>query len=777
MIKKQSIDIPLFIGAILILFLGAVFSYYAISSRVNTLSKEKYIETTKEIKSFLEIFISEKKEAISLISFSLARDSTIKAALQQEDTDSLNLHNFTKTLKEQTLLKNIGIQLIASDGKSLYRSWSSKKGDDLSKVRLDVAEGIKKPRVLNSISVGKFDLTFKSMIPMYNEKKFIGFIETIAKFSSITLKMQDKGLDTILLVDKSYKEQLKFPFTKKFLGDYYIANTNSKPDLEAFVKDKSVEYFIGKEEYYLAKSINKLIMVFHLKDFNNEDMSYFLLFKDLDDIDFSAIERVRDRLILAAILALLLLTSSFYYLYVKRYKQFVDKINEELEGEVASKTIELEEKNKNLKHIAHHDSLTELPNRLLFLDRLEQNIRYAKRHQKNVSILFLDLDRFKEVNDTFGHEAGDKLLKSITQRLRSCVRDYDTIARLGGDEFTIIIEGAKNKQLLSIIHKIIHNMKDPIHIDGNTMHTTFSIGISSYPEDGNTTEILLRNADTAMYKAKDKGRNTYEFYNTSMTEQVLKRVTLETDLREAIENNVFKAYYQPKFNASTNQIIGMEALIRWEHKTLGMIPPDEFIPLAEEIGLISKIDEWMMRHTLQTVNTWYKEGIFTGQLSLNVSMKQLEDKNFVREVKQIISETSFNPKFLELEITENQIMKEPEATINILNNIKSLGVTISIDDFGTGYSSLSYLKRLPIDRLKIDKSFIQDIPADEDDTAIVQTIIVLAQSLKLDIIAEGVETIEQKDFLVASGCEHIQGYFYSQPLPEDQYKKFLIKHL
>ena len=775
MIQKRT-DISLLILAGLILLAGTLFSYYAISSRVNTLKEEKYAETSKEVKNFLEIFINEKKEAISLISFTLARDLNIKNALLHNNANTLELHNFTKKLKEETLLQYIWIQVITSDGKSLYRSWTSKKNDDLSKVRLDVADGIKEPRVLNSISVGKFDLAFKSMVPIYEDDKFIGFVETIAKFNSITLKMQNKDIDTIVLVDKNYKNQLKFPFTKKFIDDYYIANLDSNPSLESFVKSKTVEHFLEAHEYHHAQSINKLIMVYYLNDFNTEPMSYFLLFKDLDKIDFSNIQRIRDRLILLATLALLLLASSFYYLYVKRYKRFVAKINQELEGEVTSKTLELEEKNKNLKHIAHHDSLTELPNRLLFLDRLEQNIKYANRHKTHVSILFLDLDRFKEINDTFGHEAGDKLLKGITKRLRSCVRDYDTIARLGGDEFTIIIEGARNKQLLYIIQKIIREMQKPLEINGNAMHTTFSIGVSSYPDDGDTTEILLRNADTAMYKAKDKGRNTYEFYNESMTEQVLKRVTLETDLREAIENNNFTAYYQPKINALSNQVIGMEALIRWEHKTQGIIPPDEFIPLAEEIGLIGKIDEWMMFETLKTTQKWYQEGIFKGKLSLNVSMKQLEDKNFVNTVKKIISETNFNPEFLELEITESQIMKEPESTVNILNKIKSLGVTISIDDFGTGYSSLSYLKRLPIDRLKIDKSFIQDIPESEDDTAIVQAIIVLAQSLKLEIIAEGVETVEQKDFLVQSGCEYIQGYFYSKPLPEDAYRNFLIQH-
>lgn len=774
-VLKKRIDAPLLIIAIFILLGAIVLSYFGITSRINTLNHEKYIETSIKVKNTLEVFIQEKKEAVSLISFSLVRDSDIRNALMHRETKDLQLHQFTTELKEHTPLQYVGIQVISPEGISLYRSWTPKKGDSLLQARIDIAEGIKDPKIMNSISVGKFDLTFKTIIPIYEQGAFIGFIETIAKFNSIALKMQQKGIDMSILVDKRYKEQLKFPFTKKFVDDYYIANTNSKPVNEAYIKEKNVEHFIDTHDYRLAKDINKLITTFCLNDLEEQPMAYFLLFIDLDDIDFTGINRVRNRLILAAVLAILLLTSSFYYLYVKRYKLFVDTLNTKLEHEVAAKTLELEEKNKHLIHIAHHDSLTGLPNRLLFLDRLDNAIKYAKRHNNNVAVLFLDLDRFKEVNDTYGHEVGDKLLKNITQRLKACVRDYDTIARLGGDEFTIIIQGAENEQLISIVEKIFKNMKASHFINGNTIHSSFSIGISSFPEDGDNTDILLRNADTAMYKAKDKGRNTYKFYNEGMTAQVLKRVKLETELREAIEHNDFHAYYQPKLDAVTGKVIGMEALIRWIHHSHGMIPPDEFIPLAEEIGLIGRIDEWMMKHTLETAHKWHEEGIFNGRLSLNVSMKHIENKSFVDRIKEILTENNFKPELLELEITESQIMKKPQSTIKILNKIKSLGIAISIDDFGTGYSSLSYLKRLPIDRLKIDKSFIQDIPNDEDDTAIVKTIIVLAKSLKLDIIAEGVESLEQKDFLVASGCHHIQGYYYAKPLSEKGFRDFLIK--
>lgn len=772
----KHIRIRLLISAVIISLGWVVVSYYIVSSRVSTLTNEKYIEASKEMKDFLEIFVSEKQEALSLISFALAHDSQVKKALLEHNPDLLKLEDFSLQLKKHTLLQNVWLQVIEPDGKSFYRSWSSKRGDDLSAVRLDIANIIKEPRVTNSISVGKFDLTFKSTVPIYHDNTFIGLVETVAKFNSITLKMKKKGFDVVTLVDKSYKSQLQFPFTKTFIHDYYVADLNANKELMSFIEERGVDYFIDGKDYYLAADIHRLIAVFHLNDINNHPMSYFLLFHDLSDIDLSSIERIRDRLILASVLGLMLLISGLYYLYVKSYKRFIDNLNKQLKEDIASKTIELEEQNKKLNHIAYHDVLTQLPNRLLFLDRLEQSLKLAKRHSTHVSLLFLDLDRFKEINDTYGHEAGDRLLQETTKRLQQCVREYDTIARLGGDEFTIIIEGSENKKIVDIIQDIIDKIKDPVFVNGNTLHTTFSIGISSYPEDGDTSDILLRNADTAMYKAKERGRNTYEFYNATMTQQAFKRVALETDLRQAIEDGDFQAYYQPKANSLTGKVTGMEALVRWNHKTLGMIPPDEFIPLAEEIGLIAKIDNWMMEETMKTALAWQKEGLYIGKLSLNVSMKQLEDKNFVSHIKEIILRTAFNPEFLELEITESQIMKNPKSTIDILNSIRSLGITISIDDFGTGYSSLSYLKRLPINKLKIDKSFIQDIPQNEDDKVIVKAIIVLAQSLKLNIIAEGVETVEQKDFLIGVGCPNIQGYYYSKPLPADAYRDFLIKH-
>ena len=773
---KRFFDTPLFITAVVLITLSIAVSYFSINARINILKKQKYQETSNEIKSVLKIFIDEKKEALELISLALADDIKIKKAIIDHNRTELNLERFTNRLRNHTEIKNLWIQILLRDGTSFQRSWTDKSGDNISNVRLDIAKVVKEPRIMNSISVGKFDLTFKSTIPIEENNEVIGFIESIAKFNSITKKMKQRGVDMLILVDDAYKSQLKYPFTKTFVDEFYVANTDAKPELLDYVKHFGVEKILGIEEYFVAQDIHQLITIFHLNDVNNDPMGYFLHFKDLKSIDLEPIMRIRDRLVLLSSLAILLLASAFYYFYIKRYRLFMDKLNEKLEDEVANKTLELEEKNENLRHLAQHDPLTQLPNRLLFMDRLEQAIKQAKRRESTVSILFLDLDRFKEVNDTYGHEIGDKLLTETTSRLSASLRECDTIARLGGDEFTVIVEGLESKQLMVVVQKIITAMQAPVKINTHLLHASFSIGVSSYPNDGDSPDLLLRNADTAMYKAKESGRNTYAFYDHTMTEKMFARIIMEREIRKAIEDEAFHINYQPKLNARTNTVIGLEALIRWNHPKKGFISPVEFIPLAEEIGLIDKIDEWMMRNSLKTVKKWRNQGLSFGRLSLNTSMKQLEDKQFVEQVKSILVETDCSASLLELEITEGQIMKNPKLAINALSAFRTLGIHISVDDFGTGYSSLSYLKRLPINSLKIDRSFIQDIVSSEDDAAIVRTIIVLGKSMKLGLIAEGVETQEQKDYLVGYGCENIQGYFYSKPLNEEDCCAFLKAH-
>lgn len=748
-------------------------AFIIIYNQVESTKSEKYVEISKEMKRELDLLIKEKQESILLIAFSMSQNIQVIEALLS-NTSSLNLHKFSLKLRENTSLKNIGFQVLTPDGKSFYRSWTDKRGDDLTKARVDIAQMIKDPKITSTISTGKFDLTFKSMVPIYQDNKLIGIIEALAKFNSISLKMLNKGYDNVILVDKKYKEQLKHAFSKKFVNDYYVVNLNAKKELIDYIGNKGVKTFLDIDNFYLNDK-NQLITTFNLPDIYNKPMAYFILLNNIDSTDLESSVRVRDRLSLLFIIVYIFIMIFIYYVYVKQYKNFVEGLNKHLEDTVAKKTVELKEKSEILQYQAHHDSLTGLPNRLLFLDRLKQNIKQARRDKSTVTVLFLDLDRFKEINDTFGHDIGDKLLKVVTSRLKSDIREEDTVARLGGDEFTIILKDIDENKALEIINGIINKMREVIIIDNNELYTTFSIGVSSYPEDGDTPDILLRNADTAMYRAKEKGKNRYQFYNAKMTKRALERVTLESNLRRAIEQNEFVTYFQPKINSKTDKVIGMEALVRWMDPELGLVPPDKFIPLAEELGLITQIDEWMMRNCINIIMEWQKEGLEIGIVSLNLSMPQLEDKNFLTNLQKLLNDTGIDTQYLELEITESQIMKKPELAIEVLNKIKNLGIKISVDDFGIGYSSLSYLKRLPIDKLKIDRSFIIDAYKNEEDASIARAIIALAKSLKLDYIAEGVETKEQVAFLAREDCFNIQGYFYSKPLSVSSYKEFLIQ--
>lgn len=429
-------------------------------------------------------------------------------------------------------------------------------------------------------------------------------------------------------------------------------------------------------------------------------------------------------------------------------------------------------------HQAHHDFLTGLPNRILFNDRLNQAIEKAKRKETKVALLFIDLDHFKEINDSLGHETGDEILKEVTTRLANTIRDEDTIARLGGDEFTIIIEDlAKGEDSSALAKKILEVLSKPIVIKDNTLYVSSSIGISIYPNDGESAQNLLKYADSAMYKAKAEGRNNFQFYSAEMTELAFERVLMEVSLREALKNEEFLVFYQPQIDGHTNQLTGSEALVRWNHPTMGLVSPAKFIPLAEATGLIVQLDRYVMKTAMRQVALWHEEGLNPGTISMNLSVKQLQEQDFITIFKAMIIETKCKAQWIELEVTEGQIMKNPEEAIEILKKLSEIGISLAVDDFGTGYSSLAYLKRLPIDKLKIDQSFIRDIPGDEEDSAIAKAVIALSKSLNLKVIAEGVETKEQKEFLVNNGCHNIQGYYYSKPIPFDKMETILMNGL
>jgi len=424
---------------------------------------------------------------------------------------------------------------------------------------------------------------------------------------------------------------------------------------------------------------------------------------------------------------------------------------------------------KHLEHQAYHDSLTGLPNRALFLDRIEQEIRHASREDSNLAILFLDLDNFKQINDSLGHSAGDTVLVSISEKLKQALREIDTIARLGGDEFIILLSDFKRvEDINDIALKLFDAVQQPLAVNNNELFVTASIGISVFPDDGRNAEVLLRNADTAMYRAKEKGRNAYEFYTEDMTERAIEKVTMIANLNRALEQDEFEVYYQPQYDIQEKQLVGLEALIRWQHPDLGFLTPDKFLPTAEECGLIVKLDRWVMRNCLKQMKRWRDEGLELGRLSLNLTMQQIDAPDFLDFLKKLMKEIGSAGESMTFEITEGQLMKNPDKAIKLLERLSNLGIEISIDDFGTGYSSMAYLKRLPVDTLKIDREFIRDIPGIEDDSSIVKSMIGLAGSMNMAVLAEGVETKEQYDFLKTEQCSLIQGDYLSPPLPASE---------
>ncbi|MBI1907429.1 MAG: EAL domain-containing protein [Rhodocyclales bacterium] len=441
---------------------------------------------------------------------------------------------------------------------------------------------------------------------------------------------------------------------------------------------------------------------------------------------------------------------------------------------VLSDISSIRESEATLEHLAHHDSLTGLPNRLLFTARVEHALKRAQRDGQSVALLFVDLDHFKNINDSLGHPVGDLLLMQAAERLLGVVRDGDTVARLGGDEFTLLLEGLRDERgATHIAAKIVEAFNDPFIVDGHVLHVGVSIGISVSPADGEDFPILLRNADAAMYHAKARGRNGYQFYTAELTASAQERMSLENSLRQALRLDQFEVYYQPQLDLASGQVIGAEALLRWNHPEMGLVGPDRFIPVAEDTGLIIPIGAWILQSACRQLRQWQRDGLPLKRVSVNLSGQQLRRGDLVATVRQALAESGLAAQSLELEITEGFIMQQAEKAIEVLDQLRALGVTLSIDDFGTGYSSLAYLKRLPIDTLKIDKSFVRDIPHDVNDEAIARAVIALATSLQLGVIAEGIETAEQRTFLLNQGCRQGQGYLFSPPVPAARFVSYL----
>lgn len=454
-----------------------------------------------------------------------------------------------------------------------------------------------------------------------------------------------------------------------------------------------------------------------------------------------------------------------------------------LEGKIKERTKSLEdtlslmqETEEKLQYQATHDQLTDLPNRILLVDRIRQATHKANREKKQFAVLFLDLDRFKLVNDSLSHEAGDKILCSVAQRLKTVIRKEDTIARLGGDEFVVIVNDVKNNTAVTnVCEKILGIFNEPFRLNKHEFTLSTSIGISLYqPNTNQNIDELLRDADMAMYKAKEMGKNQYQFFTEEMNKKNMEHIEKETELRQAIAKNQFILFFQPQFELETNKMVSVEALLRWQHPTKGIILPIDFVPLAEESGLIVPIGEWTIRAACRQVKTWQDKGLPPVRVAVNITTKQLRFYNIAQIIKNILDEEKLNPDYLELELTENMIINNTDI-IDTIRDLKNIGIHIALDDFGTGYSCLNYLREIPVDRLKIDQSYVQNIDSDRGDNILIKAIITMANSLKLDVLAEGVETQRQLEFLKAQKCNEAQGYYFSQPISASDCEQFLKK--
>lgn len=445
----------------------------------------------------------------------------------------------------------------------------------------------------------------------------------------------------------------------------------------------------------------------------------------------------------------------------------ISKIDGQNSGFVAIFTdiTQLKETEEQLQKLAHYDPLTELPNRYLINERLQQSIRRAQRRSERLAVFFLDIDSFKNINDSLGHLAGDKLLAMTANRLRELLRDDDTVGRIGGDEFLMLLEDINSPDVATnIAEKIIGALRKPTILEGRSVSVSASVGISIYPDDGQTAETLMSNADAAMYSAKEQGRNTFRFYSENLTRAAFQNVLIDSALREAKSRNEFRLAFQPQIDIVTNSLLGLEVLLRWHHPTLGTVSPAQFIPQAERTGLIRDIGQWVLEQACLQGNKWLAEGLPFGRLAVNVSAPQFRAEDFVDQVRQVLEYANFPPNRLELELTESVLVQDTEQLIGNMDELRAMGIQFAIDDFGTGYSSLSYLKKMPIDRLKLDKSFVDNISTDDNDRIIAEAVVALGQAMGLEVIAEGIEYEEQARALRDIGCTQFQGFLYGMPM-------------
>ena len=548
-----------------------------------------------------------------------------------------------------------------------------------------------------------------------------------------------------------------------------IALKNSQEQFQLFMENLPAGAFIKDEQNDILFSNKYLNNFFGMETLQGKNMTDIISLEDQDKIinndlllkrgTFTAEEKLSDK------------TGKNHYFQTHRF--VLNKNGQKLFGGIYSDISEQKKTETKLNILAHYDLLTNLPNRALFQDSLRNAVSKAKRSTSKIALMFIDLDNFKMINDTLGHDYGDLLLIEVAKRVKAVLRAEDTVSRLGGDEFTVILEDIQDTAYPSIVaQKIIDTLSEPIALKDEMGYIGASVGIAIFPDDADDIESLIKNADMAMYTAKNGGKNINKYFTEDMNADATERLELSNDLRSAITNNQLKLYYQPIMNTQKGSLEAFEALVRWKHPKYGIITPDNFIQLAEEGGFMAKVGKWILQRSCEQIKFMQNEGI-RAKIAVNISSKQLTQNHLEQTLKNIVKASGIDPRLLELEVTEDFLMENIDQVQSVLSNLKQIGINTAIDDFGTGYSSLSHLKKLPITKLKIDKSFVDDIPSDKDGMQIAATIITLAQQLSLEVVAEGVETERQIEFLKSKGCHLMQGYYFSEPIPEDEINQFI----
>ncbi len=622
---------------------------------------------------------------------------------------------------------------------------------------------------LQKITKQRVELAYNIIDALYKDKK--DYNQTVKIIQKVLDKMKWENKGYIFVFD--YKGNVVYHINKKFIGTNRWNIQRRGVKIVRLLINSALKHPEGTYVKYFA---------YNPGGSSQQKVSYVKIYKPLKIIIGSGVyldyldkkllkkqkqykemlNRIIKNIAVGTLIILIFMLTVIYY-FASILRNLFNTYNEEIQKE-----------KEILFKKANFDLLTGLYNREYFMYQLKKLLHITQRENKKLAVVFIDLDRFKEINDTLGHQSGDKVLKIIAKRLKKSIRKSDIVSRFGGDEFVILFYDVNSFEIINILEKILNKIKKPVILNDVKYYLSASLGVTIAPNDGTEAETLIKNADTAMYKAKSAGKDRFEFYTKSMSEEANKRINLKNSLYRAMEKNEFRIFFQPQIDKN-NKLSGMEVLIRWQHPVKGLISPVEFIPLAIEIGIIDKIDLWVIEHSMIQYKIWLEKGYNPGVISCNVTIFQLEKKDFSEDLKSLLEKHSFNPEYLNLEVTEESIMKNPDKSLNILNKIRKLGVCVNIDDFGTGYSSLAYLKKLPVSKIKIDRMFIKDIPDDTDDMVITKIIIELARSLNLKVIAEGVETDKQKEFVFSNGCDYIQGYYYSPPIPADEFEEKFLK--